>query len=173
MAGVDAIGRARHWVFRFHLGDVSVRGIGSFEVHRAPTRVAWLLCGLLRVPRSGTGVPVRVAILRRADWEVWMRVIGGRHYVSRQLRRAGRVLERMGPLELEFVVAMDGDGIRYDQTNAALRLGALRVAIPRVAAPSVRARADARDERRFFVRVDVDGPRAFPLFSYWGLIEEA
>jgi hypothetical protein len=102
-----------------------------------------------------------------------MRVIGGRHYVSRQLRRAGRVLERVGPLELEFVVAVDGGGIRYDQTSAALRLGGLCVPIPRAAAPWVRARAEARGERRFFVRVDVHGPRAFPLFSYWGLVEEA
>jgi hypothetical protein len=173
MAGVDAVDRARHWVFRFHLGDASVRGIGSFEVRRARTPVARLLCGLLRVPRSGTGVPVRVAILRRADGEVWMRVIGGRHYVSRQLRRPGRVLERIGPLELEFVIAIDGNGIRYNQTNAALRLAGLRLPIPRRAAPSVHARAEVRGERGFFVRVDVNGPRALPLFSYSGLIEEA
>jgi hypothetical protein len=174
MASVDALGRAgQHWVFRFHVGAASVRGIGSFEVRRAPARVARVLCAVLGLPCSGAAVPVRVVIRRQADRETWIRVIGRRHYVSRQLRRPGLVVERIGPLELYFVVAIDVDGIRYDQTNVALRLGPLRLPIPRRAAPSVRARAHARGERAFFVRVDVDGPRALPLFSYWGLIEEA
>lgn len=150
-----------------------MRGIGSFEVRRAPARLARVLCALLRMPCSGTAVPVRVAILRQANRELWIRLIGGRHYVSRQLRRPGLAVERLGPLELYFVVAVDEDGIRYDQKNAALRLGPLRLPIPRPAAPAVRARAEARGEREFFVRVDVDGPWALPLFAYWGLIEEA
>ena len=174
MAYVDAVDRRRqHWVFRFHMGDASVRGIGSLEVRRARTPVARVLCALLRLPRSGAGVPTRIAILRRPDGEIWIRIIGGRPYLSRQLRRPGFVVERIGPLELYFVVAIDKYGIGYEQKNAALRLGQLRLPIPEQAAPSICARAEARGEWGFFVRVDVRGPRAFPLFSYSGVIEEA
>jgi hypothetical protein len=173
MAGVGkAEGAESPWVFRFHLGEASVRGIGSFEVRRGPARVARLLCALLRAPLSGSAVPVRVDVLRLPDGEVWTRVIGGRTYVSRQVRRSRLVQERIGPLELDFLIAVDDDGLGYEQARAAVRLGRLRLPIPRPVAPSVRARVQARGERGFFVRVDACGPGALPLFSYNGVVEE-
>jgi Domain of unknown function (DUF4166) len=172
MAGVGkADGAESPWVFRFHLGEESVRGVGSFEVRRGPGRVARLLCALLRAPRSGSAVPVRVEVLRLPDGEVWTRDIGGRTYVSRQVRRSRLVQERVGLLELDFLIAVDEDGLGYEQARAAVRVGRLRLPIPRRVAPSVRARVRARGERAFFVRVDAYAPGTLPLFSYYGVEE--
>jgi Domain of unknown function (DUF4166) len=173
MAGVGkAEGAELPWVLRFHFGEASVQGIGSFEVRRGRAGVARLLCALLRVPRSGSAVPVRVDVLRLPDGEVWTRVIGGRTYVSRQVRRDRRVRERIGPLELDFRIAVGGDGLEYEQVRAAVRLGRRRLPIPERAAPSVHVRVQARGVRRFFVRADAYGPGALPLFSYYGVVEE-
>jgi hypothetical protein len=174
MVGVGkADGAEAAWAIRFHLGEASVRGIGSFEVRRGPTRVARLLCAMLRAPLSDSAVPVRVDVLRRSDGEVWTRVIGERTYVSRQVRRFRLVQERIGPLELDFLIAVDDDGLAYEQLRAIVRLGRLRLPIPRRVAPSVRASVQPRGERAFFVRVDACGPGAIPLFSYYGVVEEA
>ncbi|HZM76548.1 MAG TPA: DUF4166 domain-containing protein [Candidatus Limnocylindrales bacterium] len=173
MPGVGkADGVESAWAFRFHLGEASVRGIGSFEVQRGPARVARLLCALMRAPVSGSAVPVRVDVLRRPDGEVWTRVIGGRTYVSRQARRSRRVQERIGPLELDFRIAVEADGLEYEQVRATFRLGRLRLPIPRGIVPTVRARVQTRGEHSFFVRVDASGPGALPLFSYYGVVEE-
>jgi Domain of unknown function (DUF4166) len=174
MDHIDAVDRGQHaWIFRFHLGHASVLGVGSFEVCRARTRLARMLCALLRVPESGSAVPVRVDIRRQGGREVWTRAIGKRVYVSRQVRTAGLVRETIGPLQLCFRVAVDDDGLGYEQERAMLRLGRLRVRLPQRAAPQVRARAVARGPTSFFVRVDVCAPAAVPLFSYWGMVEEA
>lgn len=111
-------------------------------------------------------------VLRFSGGEVWTRVIGGRTYVSRQVRRSRLVRERIGVLELVFLVAVDGDGLGYERARAAVRFGRLRLPVPRRVAPSVRARVQARGERAFFVRVDACGPGAFPLFSYSGVVAE-
>ena len=161
------------WVFRFHLGEASVRGIGSFEVRRGQSRWARILSALLRVPQAGSAVPVRVDIRRHGDREVWTRQLGRRVFVSRQRRLAGFVRERIGPLELQFRVAAETDGVAYAQEKAALCLGPLRLGLPRHLAPQVHARAVARGARAFDVRVDVCAPQAEPLFSYWGTVEEA
>jgi Domain of unknown function (DUF4166) len=161
------------WALRFHLGEASVRGRGTFEVTRGSTRRARLACVLLRAPRRGSAVPVRVEVLRHADGEVWTRVIGGRRYISRQVRSGTRVLERIGPLELDFAVTVDGNGLRYEQTRTALRLGRLRLPVPRWLCPSVRARVEARDDSSFFVRVDTCAFGPEPLFSYYGTVLEA
>lgn len=163
----------RRWVFRFHLGDASVLGIGSFEVHRGQTRLARMLCTLMRAPKTGSAVSVRVDIRRQGGREVWRRTIGSRVYVSRQVRTAGRVRETIGPLEVCFRVAVDDDGVGYVQERVVLRLGRLRVRLPRRVAPQVHARAVERDETSFFVRVDVCVPPEARLFSYWGVVEEA
>jgi hypothetical protein len=174
MVGVGKAAEAEAaWAFRFHLGEASACGIGSFEVERGSARLARLLCALLRAPLSGSALPVRVDVLRRPDGEVWTRVIGNRTYVSRQVRRSRLVQERIGPLELDFLITVDDHGLAYEQLRAIVRLGRLRLPIPRRVAPSVRARVQPRGERGFFVRVEACGPGALRLFSYSGIVEEA
>jgi Domain of unknown function (DUF4166) len=73
---------------------------------------------------------------------------------------------------LDFLVVVGGEGLAYEQRGAALRLGRLRLSIPRRVAPSVRARVEARGERCFFVRVDAHASPRLPLFSYYGVMEE-
>lgn len=163
----------RGWVYRFHLGETSVRGSGSFEVRRGRTRLARVLCLLLHLPLEGSEVPVHVEVQRYDRCEVWTRVMGERAYVSRHERHGELTTERIGPLALRFRVLVDGEGIGYEQEKAMLRVGALTLPLPARACPRVSARAVSCGDAAFFVRVDVTALHKVPLFSYWGMVKEA
>lgn len=160
------------WVIRFHLGDRSASGVGRFEVRRGHTRPARAVGALLRLPRPGSDVAVRVQIRRSAQGELWVRTFDRRDYVSRQVCDGVFAVERIGPLELRFRRLVEGVDVSFEQEAASIRVAALRVRLPDRFAPRVRARAHGNGEGRFFVRVDVTVPGLGPLLSYWGDVYE-
>ena len=165
-------GEPAAWVWRFHLGEASVTGTGRFEVRRGRRRLARLAATLLHLPEQGRNVPVRAAIERNGAREVWTRTFGSRTYTSRHERHGTRVLERLGPLELRFRVSADGDCVRFQQEGVGVRAAGLRVGLPARLGPRVRAYAEGRGQRPFFVRVEVSAPLAGDLLSYWGRLTE-
>ena len=72
----------------------------------------------------------------------------------------GRLRETIGALELELRVGIEGPDLVYASTGARLRLGPLRLRLPRGLAPRVEAREGASvlpGETRLDVRVMLPG----------------
>jgi hypothetical protein len=155
-------------VRRFHL---RARGAGTFVVRRGEGRVARAAARLLGLPEGGEAVPVRLSVEPHAGGERWRRNFAGREFVTEQGERAaGLMAERAGPFELLFRLNVEGGALAYRQEGAALRVGGLRVRLPRLLAPRVEAweRADAGGGVR--VTVCVTAPLAGPVIRYEGLL---
>ncbi|GII67253.1 hypothetical protein Skr01_73380 [Sphaerisporangium krabiense] len=175
---------AHAWMRRFHLGQESVAGSGVLEVRRGPGALGRFVCVLLRLPRTGAAVPVRVRVLRRAVGvggrleERWVRRVGGRALVSVQTRVGERACERHGPVEIRTRTTLADQGIEVVQEEAVLRAGRLRVRVPELLAPRVAARAwvepddRARRPPRFHVEVRVTLPVAGRVLTYRGYLAE-
>jgi len=104
----EGAGAEASWLYRFHLGDASVHGVGVVDVRRGGSWRARCLCALLRLPGSGETVPLTVRIVRSPGRELWSRRFGSRELTSRQLRSDSAVRERKGPLELRMRAVRHG-----------------------------------------------------------------
>jgi hypothetical protein len=156
----------------FHQGTATVRGAGTFAVCWGQRLPARLLARLLRLPREGPAVPVRVEIERMGDREVWRRWFAGRPYVTRQSRRGRIRIERIGALEIRYRLRAWRNEVLYAQERACLRVGWLAVPLSRRLAPTVSAWAAGPEGDRFFVAVTVLAPVIGPLLSYAGYVTE-
>ena len=156
----------------FHLGAETVRGSGTFAVCWGQPSLARILARLLRLPREGPAVPVRVEIERIGDREVWRRWFAGRAYVTRQTRRGPIRIERIGALEIRYHVRAFRNEVWFAQERACLRVGRLAVRLPRCLAPMVSAWAAGPGGDLFFVIVTVCAPLVGPLLSYAGYVIE-
>jgi hypothetical protein len=156
----------------FHLGAETVRGSGTFAVRWGRAFPARILARLLRLPREGPTVPVRVEIERMGDREVWRRWFAGRPYVTRQSRRGPIRIERIGALEIRYRLQATRHEVRHVQERACVRVGRLAVPLPRHLSPMVTAWAAGQEGDRFFVAVRVRAPLVGPLLSYAGYVIE-
>ena len=161
-------------VRRIHGGGRPVRARGTFDVTRGSGLLVRWLCAMLRLPRSGAAQPVLLVVTPSASGERWDRTIGSIALVTTQAEGAGRQLvERFGPVELNFRLdAVDG-ALVFSQTRAVLRLGPFRMPLPGQLAPRVSARASADKVStgiRVWVRLSL--PLGDPLVTYEGAIEE-
>jgi hypothetical protein len=156
----------------FHLGAETVRGSGTFAVRWGQRSLARILARVLRLPREGPAVPVRVEIDRMGDQEVWRRWFAGRPYVTRQSRRGRIRIERIGALEIRYRLRAARHEVGYTQQGACLRVGRLAVSLPRCLSPTVSAWAAGPDGDGFFVAVSVCAPLVGPLLSYAGYVIE-
>jgi hypothetical protein len=160
-------------VHRFHRGADPVHGRGQFEIRRGSTIAARLLAELLRLPKSGSAVPVAVRIDRTGHGiSVWTRTFDRRRMVSRQHRAGARVIEQIGPVELVFRETVATEQIGYEQLGIRLRLFGRSVPLPAGACPHIRAVARACGQSRFRVAVTVALPRGKPLLTYSGCLDE-
>jgi hypothetical protein len=76
--------------------------------------------------------------------ERWDRTIGSIALITTQAEGRGKhLVERFGPVELTFRLGAIDGAMVFSQTGAALRLGPLRLPLPRQLAPRVSARASA------------------------------
>jgi len=164
-------------VQRVHLMDGPVRATGTFRVCRAPGRLMRLVLDLASVPRASDAVPVRLAIAhqagRRGPIERWHREFSGRPLATLQAATpAGRLAERIGPLEFQFRLAVDDEGaLLFEQERCTLQVRRLRLALPGWLAPRIWARECATagpDQTTVTVTVCAPGGRL--LFSYMGTV---
>ena len=154
-------------VRRFHL---CARGAGLFAVRRGRGRFARVVARLMGLPEGGEAVPLLLSVEPHGGGERWRRNFAGREFVTEQGEHAGPLLrERTGPFELLYRLSVEGGALAYRQEGAFLRVGKLRVRLPRLLAPRVEAWERA-DEGGVRVSVCVTAPLTGPLISYEGLV---
>lgn len=172
LVGRDAWANLSEPVKRLHKG--TVQGVGRFTVRRGESIGARLLARLMRLPSAGTDIPVRLAITQHARGERWARTFGAdTPLVTEQWPGAGGpLIERIGPAEVRYRLEVAGGALYYRHTGTALRLGPIRLPIPRWLAPRIAARESAlTDENSTHISVEVSHPLVGRLISYKGFIE--
>jgi hypothetical protein len=155
-------------VRRLHERGSGPCGEGLFKVRRGNI----IARSLARLPARGEGVRVCLSVTHTEDGkaERWHRTFEGRSFDTLQREGAGRMLaERAGPIELLFELSEEGGALVYKQTRAALRVGRLRVPLPRVLAPRVEARERGADDGRSVeVYVSSSAPLVGLMLTYEG-----
>lgn len=138
-------------------------GRGTFEVVRGRSAGARLLAAMLRLPRAGRAVPVTLTITRAGTHETWRRDFGGRAVVTRQHMAGDRLVERAGPLVLEYRGSVRDGALHLSLVRCRL----LGVPVPRRLAP--RVDCGVRDDGASLdVSVAVALPRGRLLLRYGG-----
>lgn len=156
-------------------------GEGVFERIGTPRRWLWPLLGFLQrqgvvhagwhqdVPFTvrnrtiaGKAVGVRTLHLPDGDWTMKDSVCPRPH---------GRVLDQIGEpttLAVAFDVSVDGVALALRSTTVGIRLGRLRITLPKFIAPTVRLRESAEGQGRQRVSLTVDLPIIGRLYEYEG-----
>jgi hypothetical protein len=159
-------------VQRFHGEGETVRATGTFRVRHGDNRLARFLVHLAGLPAAGEAVEVRLVVVPRDNGEEWRRAFAGRPLVSFQWKRPdGLLAEHMGFLEMWFRLEVTGGVLIYHPQRAALRLGPLRIPLPRWCAPRVSAwEKPVGDGERTQVSVEVSMPLLGLLLAYEGTL---
>jgi hypothetical protein len=149
-----------------------VYAAGTFRVRHGSCGLARLMVRLAGMPSAGEAVDVRLAVVPSKQGEEWRRTFAGRPLVSFQTRRSdGLLAEDMGPLQMRFRLEVREGALFYHSAGAALRLGRLRLPLPRCFAPSVSAcEKAALDGVAAEVCVEVRMPLLGVLLSYEGAV---
>lgn len=147
---------------------------GDFEVSGASGLVARALKRLFGMPSNGQDVRVRLEVKPSeggGHFEYWHRTFGGRAFVTEQWDGGcGMLAERAGPLELLFRVGELNGALVYRSARALLRLGPVRLPLPRLLAP----RVDAHERGvpgGVSVYVCANAPLIGPLIAYKGVLK--
>jgi hypothetical protein len=158
-------------VRRLHERGTGPCGEGLFAV-RGGNFFARSLARLAGLPSGGEAVRVCLSVTHAEDGaaERWHRTFEGRVFDTWQREGEGRLLaERAGPVELLFKLSVEGGALVYTQAGAALRVGALRLPLPRALAPRVEARERGADDgESVHVHVSSDAPFVGLMLSYEG-----
>lgn len=158
-------------VRRLHERGTGPCGEGLFAL-RGGNLFARTLARLFGLPAGGEGVRVCLSVTQEEGGaaERWHRTFEGRVFDTWQGEGEGGLLaERAGPFELLFRLSVEGGALVYTQTGAALRVGRLRVPLPRSLAPRVEARERAADDGEdVLVYVKSIAPFVGPMLSYEG-----
>ncbi|HYT89948.1 MAG TPA: DUF4166 domain-containing protein [Gemmataceae bacterium] len=159
-------------VQRLHGEPATVRATGTFRVRHGANWLARLLVRLAGLPAAGEAVEVQLAVIPRDHGEEWRRAFAGRLLVSFQWQRPdGLLAEQMGLLELWFRLEVAGGMLIYHPQRAALRLGSLRLPLPRWCAPRVAAwEKPVGDGESTQVSVEVSLPLLGLLVAYEGTL---
>jgi hypothetical protein len=167
----EAWGEVDEPVRRLHERGSGPCGEGLFKVRRG-NFIARALARMFRLPARGEGVRVRLSVAHTEDGEAerWHRTFEGRSFDTLQCAGEGRTLaERAGLFELLFELSEVGGALVYRQARAALRVGPLRVPLPRVLAPRVEARERGADDGRSVeVYVSSSAPLVGLMLTYEG-----
>jgi hypothetical protein len=159
-------------VQRLHSAGAFVHAAGTFRVRHGDNRLARLLVRLAGLPAAMETVVVRLIITPRAGGEEWRRTFAGRPLVSWQGPGPSCLLaERIGLLELRFRLEVGGGALIYRTHAVVLRLGPLRVPLPRFLMPRVAAaEKSAGDGDRAHIAVEMTLPWVGLLIAYEGTL---
>jgi hypothetical protein len=148
---------------------------GAFEV-RSGGWLGRMLRAILRMPAPGPRVPVRLLVEPTAGGEVWRRRFRDRRLDSAQRADGELVVDRFGATEVAFALEAGerGTGMSMRQVSTSLRLGRLRIPLPRVLAPRVTGAMHdlAPGDGRVHVTVRVVAPLVGLIISYEGTVAE-
>ncbi|MBI3822271.1 MAG: DUF4166 domain-containing protein [Planctomycetes bacterium] len=155
-------------VRRLHTPGTVVRAAGIFSVRRG-NRLARVIASIMGLPAECDAVDVQLTVTPTGTREEWRRLFGAKPFVSLQWLDAGKLFERIGLSEtqLEFDV-VDG-GLHYRTGRTALRLGFIRLPLPRFLAPRVIA-WEKPDGDKLSVHIEVHLPMLGHLITYEGTL---
>jgi Domain of unknown function (DUF4166) len=160
-------------VRRFHAAGHDVVGEGLLRVGGSRSRTGGLVARLMRLPRAVGETPVTLTIQRAAPCEPpcdqWRRSFGGEILASTQTTDGEHLFERCGPFELRFHLDITDEQLEFRHLRTRVRLGWLRVPLPRSLSPTIEASVGATpggDELQVSVRIV--GPMLGTLLSYSG-----
>lgn len=158
-------------VRRLHERGTGPCGEGLFAV-RGGNFFARGLARLFGLPARGDAVRVCLSVtqVEGGASERWHRTFEGRVFDTLQREgKSGLLAERAGPFELLFKLTVEGGALVYTHAGAALRVGPLRVPLPRALAPRVDARESAADDgESVLVHVSSRAPFVGLMLSYEG-----
>jgi hypothetical protein len=159
---------------RLHDSGETVHAVGMFQVRHGPNKLAQTLARLARLPAPGEAVDVRLQVTAQGESEEWLRTFAGHPLMSMQSGRgAGLLVESMGIVEMRFRLEVAGGALNYQTVSAALRLGSLRVPLPRWLSPHVTAWERAvGDVNQIDISVEVNFPLLGRLISYGGMLTQ-
>jgi hypothetical protein len=72
----------------------------------------------MRLPRSGTGVPVSLQVVASDSGERWLRDFAGQTVVTTQWAKGDLLMERFGPVSFSSALVVDGASLRYEFRRA-------------------------------------------------------
>ena len=78
------------------------------------------LARLLRFPRAGRDQPLRLDVVAEESREIWTRSFGNSQRRSVQRVRGGLLVEDLGPMQIEFRIIPNNDGMRFQSQRARL-----------------------------------------------------
>lgn len=162
-AGLPPALRALHSVPRRQ------RYAGHAEVRRGRHPLLPLCAWLARLPPASAAAPVEVTFSVDARGERWERRFGAHAMPSRLWLQDGRLRERLGAVEFEFALRVDGAAIVWRATRA-WAFGVLP--LPRRWLAGVHCRESERAGRYAFL-VEVALPWIGPFIRYEGLLDPA
>lgn len=143
---------------------------GRAVVERGRNPLGWLTALVFRLPKPGTDVPVRVAVLVRGAEEVWRREFAGRRFESRLKEGAhdwtGLIHERFGPIAVGMALVAEGSRLRMVVRGWKV----LGIPLPTVLAPGGDIHEEERDGR-FHFHVEMKGPLTGLIVRYRGWLE--
>jgi hypothetical protein len=155
-------------VRRLHTPGTIVTAVGVFSVRRGN----WLtrcLASVIGLPKSADAVEVHLTVTPTGTTEEWRRLFAGKPFVSTQWLDAGRLIEKIGLSESPIEFDVREGALHYQTTGSALRLGFLRVPMPRWLSPRVTAfEKPAGDKLQVFVEVAL--PMLGRLICYEGTL---
>lgn len=158
----------------FHAAGHDVVGEGLLRVEGSQSRIGRLVARLMRLPRAVGETPVTLTIRRATapcepPCDQWRRSFGGEILASTQTTDGEHLFERCGPFELCFHLDITDEQLEFRHLRTRVRLGWLRVPVPRSLSPTVEASVGATpggDELQVSVRIV--GPMLGTLLSYSG-----
>ncbi len=94
----------------FHAARGERRAVGTMEIrHEHP----WI-ARLARFPAAGVNIPVRLHVVASEDEEVWTRRFGNSAFRSVQWIARDMLIEKAGPVRIDFHVFADENGMRFE-----------------------------------------------------------
>ncbi len=109
---------------------------GVFTVTHDPRIIARILVLVMRLPKAGTNLPMKLEISADNGSETWVRQIGVSKLVSHQSELEGKLIERTGPLKFRFRVSESNGGMDFIQLGCSF----LGMKLPRILSPNVTAK---------------------------------
>lgn len=153
-----------------HLDGAPFSGVGRFRVRHGAGLIGRLLARLLRLPAANEAASLRLLVTPLGRGERWVRTFDGAPLVSTQREVGGRLVERIGPLDLGFRLEVRNGALHYLPAGAALSVGRVRIPFPRALAPRIEAREEPEGTEGTRVSVAVTAPLVGLIVAYGGYL---
>jgi hypothetical protein len=159
-------------VRRFHASTEDVVGTGTFSIEQARSRAGRLVSRAMHMPRAAGELPVALSITRRVHAaEHWRRTFDDEVIASSQTTDGRHLLERIGRLELRFAVDVESRRLCFRHVGTRLRIGPLRLRLPRSVSPAIVASVGAVG-KSLDVSVGIRAPLLGTIFHYAGQLAQ-